>query len=285
MERQRQGPIERILVPVDFSEPSLDAWTSARELARALGAAVEALYVYESYVTAGRGVVTLADTESRLQGHLQRCLGAGAKVSVRDGRPAPRINAFAREAGCGLIVMGTRGRTGLQRAALGSVAEGVCRESTTPVLVLRKAARPPRSILVPVNFQPYALRCLFDVSRIAEALGARLDALVVREGAGPDGLTDADFRQMLERLAPCFRGGPPSILMREGEPAEEIALAGERYDWVALAAHRKPGLQDRILGSTAERVLRASSAPVLCLPSGEFTPAGGEPAASASRQR
>ena len=50
----------------------------------------------------------------------------------------PRSARFAGEFGCDVIVMGTHGRTGLRRAAIGLVAEGVIRAARCPVLVVRR---------------------------------------------------------------------------------------------------------------------------------------------------
>ena len=56
---------------------------------------------------------------------------------VRDGDPAATILAAAAELGCDMIVMGTHGRSGLERLLTGSVAETVMRQARCPVLVLR----------------------------------------------------------------------------------------------------------------------------------------------------
>ncbi len=56
---------------------------------------------------------------------------------VGHGAPAPEILRIAAERRASLIVIATHGRTGLQRLALGSVAERVVREASCPVLVVR----------------------------------------------------------------------------------------------------------------------------------------------------
>ena len=59
-------------------------------------------------------------------------------VEVTEGHPADAIVRVAREEGADLIVMGTHGRTGLQHALLGSVAETVVRHAPCPVLTVRR---------------------------------------------------------------------------------------------------------------------------------------------------
>ncbi|HET8689549.1 MAG TPA: universal stress protein, partial [Methanosarcina sp.] len=56
---------------------------------------------------------------------------------ILEGHPAEKIVEFAEQNGIEIIVMGTLGRTGLDRFLLGSVAENVVRHSKTPVLVVR----------------------------------------------------------------------------------------------------------------------------------------------------
>lgn len=58
------------------------------------------------------------------------------RFSARFGQPAREILEFAREMRADMIVMTTHGKTGLKRLLLGSVAEGVLRGATCPVVVL-----------------------------------------------------------------------------------------------------------------------------------------------------
>jgi nucleotide-binding universal stress UspA family protein len=57
------------------------------------------------------------------------------------GDPAAEIVRLARKAKCDLIVMGSHGRTGLQRLLMGSVAEEVARNAHCPVLTVRNGTR------------------------------------------------------------------------------------------------------------------------------------------------
>jgi nucleotide-binding universal stress UspA family protein len=63
--------------------------------------------------------------------------GSAIERLLSEGKPGEEIVAFAKERNCDLIVMGTHGRTGLERALLGSVAEQVVRAAPCPVLTLR----------------------------------------------------------------------------------------------------------------------------------------------------
>lgn len=143
---------KRILVPTDLSEPAEAAWTHARALAQAEGAALVLLYVAEP-VLSHFGIVGLLpnvteleeeqNTAARLK--LQELSDeagkAGLTVSHRvvTGKPWQKVVEVAGEEGADLIVIGTHGRTGLAREAIGSTAERVVRQARCPVLVVRSA--------------------------------------------------------------------------------------------------------------------------------------------------
>ena len=63
------------------------------------------------------------------------------RIVVEDASAAKAIVRFASDHDCDLIVMGTHGRTGIERLALGSVAEEVTHKARCPVLVIRDASR------------------------------------------------------------------------------------------------------------------------------------------------
>lgn len=144
---------KRILVPTDLSEPAEAAWTHARALAQGDGAALVLLYVVEP-VLSHFGVVGLVPTVTQLEEEhdnaarlkLQALSGEAAKAGltvthrVVAGRPWQKIVEVAGEEGADLIVIGTHGRTGLAREAIGSTAERVVRAARCPVLVVRSEA-------------------------------------------------------------------------------------------------------------------------------------------------
>jgi nucleotide-binding universal stress UspA family protein len=73
-----------------------------------------------------------------------RASGLDAEAVVREGDPAREIVAVARDRQAGVIVVGTRGQTGLQRLILGSVAKKVLLHAPCSVLVVRGGIRVPR---------------------------------------------------------------------------------------------------------------------------------------------
>lgn len=154
--------IRRILVPVDFSEPSRRALDYAAELARPLDAAIEVLHVAEipvfvpcaSLPEAGASdqslvAVVRESAEALLATFVGEATERGVPVRASRlelGAPAHVITEVARSGDYDLIVMGTHGRTGLSHALLGSVAERVVRQAPCPVLSVRPAGAPATAL-------------------------------------------------------------------------------------------------------------------------------------------
>lgn len=140
---------KKILCPVDFSETSRGAMLQALEIAKRENAQVMLLHVLETPVMASHGeLMTPPEMFAAHPGDAQNRLAAwkADAESIAPGRvvtemlggaPGSEIPRVAREGTFDLIVMGTHGRRGLRRLALGSVAEAVTRVSPCPVLIHR----------------------------------------------------------------------------------------------------------------------------------------------------
>ena len=141
--------VKTILCAVDFSEGSPRVAEYAAALAKAAGAEIICLYVAPSlaeYVGfnvpqaaldsfVGDVVTSAGETmDAFVAEHFQ---GLPVKGLVLAGYPAEEILAAAEEQQADLIVMGTHGRTGIDRIIFGSVAEKVVKSATCPVLTIR----------------------------------------------------------------------------------------------------------------------------------------------------
>jgi nucleotide-binding universal stress UspA family protein len=134
--------IKKILYPTDFSSYSNQAYFHAIALAENHRASVTILFVYnaDSTTTPGSQGDELADRRY-WQSQLEqiRPVDAGIPVThiLLEGDPATEIVRYGRDASVDLIVMGTHGRTGVERLVLGSVAEKVLRDASCSVLVVK----------------------------------------------------------------------------------------------------------------------------------------------------
>jgi nucleotide-binding universal stress UspA family protein len=128
--------VRKILYPTDFSSYSTQAYFHAVGLAEAYRASLSVAYVF----TPGRDGQTPADA-SFWRGQLESVRPSNPKIPVThvflDGDPAAELVRYAGDAGIDLIVMGTHGRTGVERLLMGSVAEKVMRDAPCSVLVVK----------------------------------------------------------------------------------------------------------------------------------------------------
>jgi nucleotide-binding universal stress UspA family protein len=157
--------LERIVVPVDFSDCSFDALEYAAIVAQRTQASVQLLHVLEpvSYgldFTLPLSAVRAQKREAvtgRLAGLVAALEAANVKAEslVRGGLPGDSILDAARTWSADIIVMGTHGRRGVSHAFYGSVVESVLRKSQCPVLTVRNPKFHPDHRRV-VSAQPAA---------------------------------------------------------------------------------------------------------------------------------
>jgi nucleotide-binding universal stress UspA family protein len=136
-------PIQTILYPTDFSEPSEAALSVARSFAHDQGARLIILHVAPVELAGGGPLVpmdprfyqdAIEEVRRRLNGS---DLNYHVETRLRQGDAAEEILSLAAELGCDLIVMGSHGRSGLGRLLMGSVAEAVLRGARCPVLTVK----------------------------------------------------------------------------------------------------------------------------------------------------
>lgn len=145
----RDFSLQHILVPVDFSQCSLQALRYAVAFARQFKASITLLYVVQQYYLPGdfTGGLDYAALEKEIEENSARELERIAtknvgkkapwKVLLRMGRPVDQIIRIADEINADLIIIATHGRTGLKHVVLGSTAENVVRHAPCPVLTVR----------------------------------------------------------------------------------------------------------------------------------------------------
>jgi len=154
--RSRERPpvgeaMEKILVPIDFSEHSKSALSYAREIAALYGSSLQLIHVIEEpvypYFYAPAGAFSVAQQLEELRVKTDEALeklmseSRGPEVpyekSVVTGRPAIEITRFAEEQSSDMIVIATHGLSGLERLLVGSTAEQVVRLATCPVFSVK----------------------------------------------------------------------------------------------------------------------------------------------------
>lgn len=139
--------MERLLVPIDGSEGARRAAAFAAKQARATGAEITLVYVYDAASPSALNFVGSALEFDQGQAKLAQASFEAAKQSmdgfeVRDhlveiGQPADAIVALAVRLGASQIIMGSRGLSPVKELLLGSVSDRVVRHAHCPVTIVR----------------------------------------------------------------------------------------------------------------------------------------------------
>ena len=289
--------IRSILVPMDGSPFGDRALPLAFALAQFHSARVALATVHTALPpsrTQGAPVIDPAfdnDRRASAAQHLDRAVSLARDVGCRDpqrflldGEVLDRLEVFVRDYEIDLVVMSTHGRGGAARAWLGSVAEGLLRRVSVPVLLTRVKHRMPErgERLVPFSRVLVAL----DGSAVGEHI---VDEVIRLMGSAPVHVTlahviqpaqtalsplvpsaiDAEVREhFLEPIASRIRseGGTASVhVVVHGHAARAlVALArSEQSDLIALSTHGHRSLQRLLLGNVADKIIRSSPVPVL----------------------
>jgi nucleotide-binding universal stress UspA family protein len=289
-----------ILCPVDFSEPSRGALRFAAIIAEHFFAGLTVATVDDPLLTGAAGTVYGEGTyERQTEQELERFVKdtfkrhrptfAELRLNVATGKPASEIQRIAVDGRADLIVMSTRGRTGMSKLFFGSTTERVLRETTVPVLVTPAGDPGPITledlkggfggILAPVDRSPFSRHQVAIAAGLAAALAAPLTILHVLEPVftlpGRETVmarAEDDRRraaaQDLRALADVVVGEvKPEIVLTAGEPAAEIAkqTTDRSVDAIVIGLHATSGLGPR-MGSVTYRVLCQTRVLVLALP-------------------
>lgn len=143
--------IRSILFPTDFSEYNDAALKLASTLAAEAQAKIYIIHVHDvqslsaamgevAYMDAQTWHEQLREAEMRLASVVPSAPGVDCERECLTGSPLVEILNFAESHDIDLIVMASHGRTGLSRLLMGSIAEGVMRKATCPVLIVKQPA-------------------------------------------------------------------------------------------------------------------------------------------------
>ena len=286
--------LQKVLVPVDFSDASRAALDYAVALAGRLGATVSALYVAPRHPSYEQLPAFLAQAPidpaqlRRLEEDLLRFVTAAsreqrsAEVVVREGDPADEILAQAGDSDVDLIVLGTHGRRGFERWSLGSVTDRVARRADRSVLAVPPHVGTPATtrVVCALDLSESSGRTLEHAGAFARALEARLTVLHIAEGTHwyePWPISGVDPEAVRRAVADAARTSLSGLVARhvpEGVPVEIsvtfgraqreiVQVAGQATDLVVLGVSAARGVDRFFFGSTAQHVLRAGVCPVL----------------------
>lgn len=299
----------KILVPLDRSIFAEQALGPATAIARAAPAEVDLVIVHEPRPLAGSPDVAWHadqvegenDYLAAISGELSSLASVGSTHSVLSGEVIGAICTRIATARVDLVVMTTHGRTGLNRAWVGSVADGVLRKSGVPVLMCRPIklrdyvpAISFRRILVLLDGSMRSKGILDSAVALAVCSGAKLSLLrvvqpmklLVIETAIPFAFPRAvedeiatkriadrarrELGEIARDLSDRDIGGADINVVIDHNVAKAIEdfVASSSIDAIAMTTHGR-GASRLLFGSVADRLIRSTHLPMLVQGPGE----------------
>lgn len=201
------------------------------------------------------------------------------QVAQRIGRTHRRIADYAAETGAGLVVVGARGHSPLQRLLLGSTAWRLLRVCPCPLLLVRgEPIAPHGRVLAAVDFFPHSRAVVQWAHRLAA--DGRLQLLHVLEpldesglrARGLDGAALQQWREEVRTIAANLMANLGADLPGEveshiepGFPSSKIleTAADWRADLIVLGRQGRGGLEDFLVGSVSKDVAQEAVCDVL----------------------
>jgi nucleotide-binding universal stress UspA family protein len=296
------GSFRSVLVPVDGSSLAELAIPYAITIAKRAGSKVRLALVHHEVPNVAVLASPETYTKSRLQmrrsenvylksltRRVRNQLGHPVSSVGIEGPVAGTLAEYVRDSGVDLVVMTTHGRGGMQRAWLGSVTDQLIRTLDVPVLVLRAFEGTPADsslpeILLPLDGSVLGEAALEPAVRMARLWHARITLLRVFQpvllatdpGVALPVTYDEELTEMEREAAERYLARITERLRQQGVEASSMTLRGgaaagtilelleERlFGLVALATHGRGGIGRVVLGSVADKLIRAAEVPVL----------------------
>lgn len=273
----------KILVPVDFSEPSKAALRAAGQWARSLGGKVAAMHAYEPRTDLDGfhfyGPETMSGNLVSIETGVRRLLDDWVGQAVdsehvaesifREGAPALSIARAAMDHD--LVILSSHGRSGFSRLLLGSVTDKVIRLTPTPVLVV--PGQPTREsikrILVPTDLSPNSVVALTAALELAAASGATLELLHVYRAGDLATADTTSLEKQVRDFAQSHGAGGGEVTVTALVTGTSVHAAIHDFvhdkpcDLIVMSTVGKSNLDRQLLGSTPSQVVRHVATPIL----------------------
>lgn len=266
--------MKRILVPCNFSKPSEEALHTAVAIARKNNAKITVLYVmmaptlYEGYVGDPMGMMIVPGVPDTRQHDAQQAfdklkatLGKHTldiEFEIHVGGLLECILNVSKKNQIDLVIMGTRGSSGLEEIVIGSNTERVVRFSKVPVLAIRGAQETDgiRNILLPTTGALDQTDFVNHVKELQKFFNAKLHVLLINtpltfrsDVQGTEVLQDFAHHYKLENYELHFKS-----YFHEDQGIIDFAN-NTKMDLVVMGTHARKGLSHLFTGSITEDVV------------------------------
>ena len=271
--------MKKILVPCDFSDPAVQAFKMAVEIANQSNGEVILLNVVELPLMHESVLMPTLSFEEAfikdMKAHAEKNFAKmkdkwakeGTKISsfVEFGSTTPAIRDFVKDKKVDLIVMGTHGASGVKEFFIGSNTEKVVRTAEVPVMSIKKQIKlsSVKNIVYPTTGDMDHEEIIAKVKALQNFFKATLHVLYVN--------TPSSFKRDLE-IKPQLKAFAKRFMLKDftlnvwNDYSEEEGLKNFVYetkaDLVAMATHGRRGLNHLMSGSIAEDAVNHINCPI-----------------------
>jgi nucleotide-binding universal stress UspA family protein len=279
-----------ILFATDFSPAAAQAIPYVKKIAQHYDADLVTLHVRPPVVNPmtepGTWPTDIEGAKAQDDNHREEVLdtfaGIRTRVLIEEGSIQSSLDTAIKKNNTDLVVIGTRGRTGLGKLLLGSVAEEIFRTVPCPVLTVgphssasRGVGGQFREIIYATDFTPESQGAAAYAVSLAQEFQSRLILLhVIPEQKAGDLVSAADVatssERLLRKLVPPEAQAwcKPEYFVERGDPAEKILEIAKlrETDLIVLGVRPEegvPGAATHLPIATAHKVVSHATCPVL----------------------
>jgi nucleotide-binding universal stress UspA family protein len=271
--------MKKILVPCDFSDPAIQAFKTALDIAKQSEGEVLLLNVIELPVMHESVLMPALSFEEEfikdMKGHAEKnflkMIGKWAKEGpsvsnfVDFGGTAPTIRDFIKEKKIDLVVMGTHGASGLKEFFIGSNTEKIVRSATVPVMTIKKQVKLSaiKNIVFPNTFETDQEELTLKVKELQNFFNANLHILFINTPSAFK--RDLDIKGAMKNFARRFMLKNYTLNVWNDYSEEEGLknfVMETKADLIAMATHGRRGLNHLMSGSIAEDAVNHINCPI-----------------------
>ena len=273
--------MEKIIVPIDFSEHSEFALEAAASLAQKFGSELIVLHMLElsnaiissaSDTLSQEAVFYLKLAEQKFEGFLDKPYLENIKVTpiVKHFKVWSEVNDVAKEHNASLIIMGSQGASGIKEVLVGSNTEKVVRHSDVPVLVIKHnpILLDFENVVFACDFSEEAVDPYLNAKTTLDKLGAKMHLVYVNS---PDGnfKSSSEIDKKVADFLKKADGNLDSLNTVNVVSDYSIEKGILNFanvigaDLIAVATHGRKGLSHFFEGSVSEDIANHSTLPVM----------------------
>lgn len=271
--------MEKILVPCDFSEQAMQACRLALDVAKAIRAEVHILNVVELPIMHDDVLTPMPSFDETLLKELSERAKekfaalqrefSGENLTINTkiefGPIVPMILDYERELEISLIVMGTKGASGMQEVFIGSTAEKVVRHASCPVIAVKRhsSLNDLRHIVFPNSMEDGQEDLLMHIKALQNLLKATLHLVWIDTSASSN--DPALVKQKLDDFAKRFMLKDYTVNVYKANNYETGIIKFTHWinaSMIAMGTHARKGLSHLFKGSVTEGVVNHVECPI-----------------------